>query len=61
MATKRGRPTKGLTDVAINLTAPRELAEAVRSLADAEGVKVREIWRRAAAEYVARRTTPPKK
>lgn len=48
-----GRPKKH--EVRLNITAPVELDEAMREIADEDGVKVRDVWRTAGAEYVERR------
>lgn len=45
-----GRPKKH--EVRLNITAPVELDEAMREIAEEDGVKVRDVWRAAAEQYV---------
>lgn len=44
----RGRPSKGLTQGEVLVKGPLELMERMQDYAKAEGISVREAWRRAA-------------
>lgn len=48
------RPSKGLTEAELLVKGPQALFEAMRDRALADGVSVREVWRRAALAYIAR-------
>lgn len=48
------RPNTGLTEAQLLVKGPEELFEQMKERAAADGVSVREVWRRAAAAYIAR-------
>lgn len=57
---KRGRPSRGLSEARVEVRAPSGLVELMARVAQAIGISTSEAWRRAAKTWLGAQTEPEK-